>query len=180
LKIEIGGGRNPKEGYKNVDIIEEADYVCNLEHESLPFKDESVKKIYSHHAFEHIENTIFLMNECWRVLKWGGLLHIIVPHKDCTLAWQDPTHKVYWTEENMKFYCGDYLKKYSLDYGIAACFKQIKNKVTAPDNRPEYFKQIEFALVKSKEKFDNFDYDILLDNISDHKRYIRIYGEDLY
>jgi len=161
IKIELGGGRNPKPGYKNVDIIPEADFQCNLEFDNLPFENETINEIYTHHTFEHIENIIKVMNECWRVLKFGGKMIVVVPHLNCTLAWQDPTHKRYWNEESMKFFCGKYLKKYKLDYGIKCCFRLIKNKVTIPDNRPKYFKEIEFILEKDKEYLNKVDYNLI-------------------
>jgi ubiquinone/menaquinone biosynthesis C-methylase UbiE len=158
MKIDIGGGKNPKHGFKVVDIIPEADFCINLETESLPFEKESITEIYSNHTFEHIQNVIHLMNECWRVLEWEGKLEVIVPHKDCTLAWQDPTHVRFWTEENMKYFCGEYLKKHKLNYGIRCCFKMLKNEITAPDGRPEYFKQIHFVMIKDKNYAQEISY----------------------
>ena len=147
MKIDIGGGRNPREGYKCLDIIDEADFKCNIEHERFPFEDDSVEKFYSHHCLEHIDNISHVMNEVYRCLALGGTFSIYVPHKDCVLAWQDPTHKRYFVEESFKFFCGEYLKKYKLLYDIKCCFKKIEVETTAPDNRPEYFREI-FALLQ--------------------------------
>lgn len=162
MKIDIGGGHNPKAGFKSVDLIKDADYVCNIEKEKLPFEDESVEEIYSHHTFEHISNIIHLMNECWRVLKWNGRLEIIVPHIDCVLAWQDPTHKRYYNTESMKFFEGTYINKYKLDYGINCAFKKIicQKKIikekTDTDNLEDktYFTEIHWILEKNKDYYE--------------------------
>lgn len=47
----------------------------------LPFSDASVDFIYSSHAFEHFLYTqaLALTKECFRVLKSGGVLRIVVP-----------------------------------------------------------------------------------------------------
>lgn len=148
LKIDLGGGRNPKEGFVCVDQIPEAEYQVDLESGSLPFDDGAVDEIYSSHTFEHIENIIPLMNECWRVLKDNGKLEIHVPDFRSMLAWQDPTHKRYWTSESMKFFCGEYLMKYSLDYGIKCCFRLSNVEMYAPTGDVEYCSMIYFVLVK--------------------------------
>ena len=58
------------------------DIVFNLcEFSRLPFRDGTVKCIYASHVFEHISiyKTQLLFNECFRVLKAGGYMRIIVP-----------------------------------------------------------------------------------------------------
>ena len=45
------------------------------------FKNESVDIVYSSHTFEHLtyEETTFVLKECYRILKPGGLIRVIVP-----------------------------------------------------------------------------------------------------
>jgi predicted SAM-dependent methyltransferase len=47
----------------------------------LPFNDAEVDYIYSSHMFEHLtrDELIFVLKECYRVLKTGGVLRIVVP-----------------------------------------------------------------------------------------------------
>lgn len=69
-KLDLGGGHFPKhDGYINVDIVE-GDVVCDVQ-EGLPFEDNSVERIWSHHLIEHLyENKIpFVLSECYRVLQ---------------------------------------------------------------------------------------------------------------
>jgi predicted SAM-dependent methyltransferase len=156
IRIDIGGGKNPKKGFLSCDMIKTADVICDLETGRIPLPNESVDEIYSNHCFEHIENVVNVINECWRVMKWGSRLEIHVPHKDCVVAWQDPMHKTFWVKESMKNFCGEYLVKYKMDYGIRCAFKQISNNEVVPDGRPEYIKEVHFILEKNKEYSDKF------------------------
>jgi len=47
----------------------------------LPYEDYSVDYIYSSHLLEHLtrEQAIKLLKECYRVLKRGGIIRIVVP-----------------------------------------------------------------------------------------------------
>lgn len=87
----------------------------------LPFGDDTADEILADNVLEHIApgpDSIFAMNECYRVLKPGGLLTIIVPDARSEAGWQDPTHlrafvprsALYWTT------CNPYAKSYG-----AAC-----------------------------------------------------------
>ena len=47
----------------------------------LPFADNSVYYVYSSHTFEHFtyEESAQIAQDCWRVLRSGGILRIVVP-----------------------------------------------------------------------------------------------------
>ena len=47
----------------------------------LPYPDDAVDKIYSSHMLEHLERERgeLLLRECFRVLKRGGILRLVVP-----------------------------------------------------------------------------------------------------
>ena len=165
LKIDIGGGRNAENGFKTLDMIEESDFICNLEKDRFPFEDESVSEFKTNHTFEHIDNIIHVFNEVWRTLQWDGKITIKVPNKDCILAWQDPTHKRFWTTESFKFFCGEYLKKYKLDYGIKCCFKiesieSYAGKTSNPLGK-KYFEEIKVVLIKEQDHYKKVGYPII-------------------
>jgi ubiquinone/menaquinone biosynthesis C-methylase UbiE len=71
-KAEI---RNCGEAMK-VDIIASGD--------KLPFEDESYDFIISSHVLEHFPDPIKALKEWYRVIKPGGYIFAIVPHKDRT------------------------------------------------------------------------------------------------
>ncbi len=61
-----------------------ADWSCVIQcdvSKGLPYKDKSVDKIYSSHFLEHIpqDKAIRVLKECYRVLKTGGIMRLVVP-----------------------------------------------------------------------------------------------------
>lgn len=73
----------------------------------LPFPTGSIESIISHHALEHIgEGFLRLMDECYRVLKPGGVMRIIVPLFPSLTAVEDPDHKRYFMEGTFETFCG--------------------------------------------------------------------------
>lgn len=74
----------------------------------LPFPDNSIKSIISHHFMEHVgDGFIGLMDECHRVLEPGGILRIIVPLFPSRTAVEDPDHRRYFMEGTFETFCGD-------------------------------------------------------------------------
>ncbi len=73
----------------------------------LPFPDGSIESIISHHCMEHVaDGFVRLMDECYRVLKPGGLLRVIVPLFPSKSAVEDPDHKRYFMEDTFQTFCG--------------------------------------------------------------------------
>jgi SAM-dependent methyltransferase len=65
----------------------------------LPFPDNSIESVISHHALEHIgPGFMRVMDEVHRILKPGGLFRIIVPAYPSHAAVADPTHVRYFCE----------------------------------------------------------------------------------
>lgn len=81
--------------------------TCKSTAGMLPFPDESIESIISHHMMEHIgAGFLNLMDECYRVLKPGGVLRIIVPVFPSTSAVQDPDHKRYFMADTFMTFEG--------------------------------------------------------------------------
>ena len=78
LNIGSGQGRIVP-NVKNLDIIPgpSVDYVGSAE--SIPLDDETVDLIVTQEAFEHIQNPDKAINECFRVLRRGGVIYFQVP-----------------------------------------------------------------------------------------------------
>jgi predicted SAM-dependent methyltransferase len=86
LKINLGSGSRPLEGFVNVDALADApgvDVVADIT-ERLPFDDASAEVVYASHILEHFPHgdTPRLLAEWRRVLRDGGLLLIGVPDLD--------------------------------------------------------------------------------------------------
>lgn len=107
MKLDLGGGKNKIPGYINVDKYPEyADVIADLE-EGLPLPDRSVDVINASHIFEHINNFVPLMNECWRVLKDDGFLMACVPTYPGRMAVNDPTHVRFFTPDTFAYFVTD-------------------------------------------------------------------------
>jgi len=82
LKINLGSGKDYRNGFVNIEknTLLKADIHLDLEKDRLPFKDSSVDFILIKHTLEHITNIVHLLNECHRILKKDGNIHIEVPN----------------------------------------------------------------------------------------------------
>ena len=78
--------------------------VCDIEKESLPYPDSTVDEIYSSQVFEHLRDLNSVMDECHRVLRPNGLLHIVVPYWSSEGAFRDPTHVRFFSEKSFDYW----------------------------------------------------------------------------
>jgi predicted O-linked N-acetylglucosamine transferase (SPINDLY family)/predicted SAM-dependent methyltransferase/glycosyltransferase involved in cell wall biosynthesis len=82
-KLHIGCGKNIFPDWINIDIEANSpgvDLICDVRGE-LPFNDGSCSLIYNEHVLEHltVEEGLFFLKECRRVLQPGGTLRIAMP-----------------------------------------------------------------------------------------------------
>lgn len=82
LRINIGCGHIPVEGYLNIDKrgIPNVDIVA--EAYNLPFENKSISEIYSSHLIEHFPMEEFrrvILPYWYNLLKFGGLFRAILP-----------------------------------------------------------------------------------------------------
>ncbi|MFC1984225.1 methyltransferase domain-containing protein [Chloroflexota bacterium] len=97
VKVDIGCGNNKKKGFIGIDVMlsSDADIVSDIGKYGIPLKSNSVDEIFSFHFLEHIENTLFIIEEMYRVLKPNGIVELVVPHFSNvdSYHWM---HKTYW------------------------------------------------------------------------------------
>jgi predicted SAM-dependent methyltransferase len=83
LKLHVGSGSSPLEGWTNIDVAAADGVDCALDvRRGLPFDD--VDFIFAEHFLEHLtlaEGNVFL-HECRRVLRPQGVLRISTPNLD--------------------------------------------------------------------------------------------------
>lgn len=73
----------------------------------LPFENDSIRSIISHHALEHVgAGFIPLMDDIYRVLEPGGTFRCITPLFPSTSAVADPDHCRYFMEDTWISFCG--------------------------------------------------------------------------
>ena len=106
LKINLGCGLQYLPGYVNCDCLEHvrADKHFDLNLFPYPFEASSADEIFMDNVLEHLDDIPKVMAELHRVLRPGGKLQIIVPYAKTDWAFQDPTHKHYFTERSMDYF----------------------------------------------------------------------------
>lgn len=95
-KLNLGCGKTIKEGWINVDLIENegVDVVWDLnKFPYKPFKDNEFDYILLDGILEHLDNPEKVIQELWRISKKGAEILITVPHFSSWQAWGDITHK---------------------------------------------------------------------------------------
>jgi len=102
LRLDIGCGKNPREGFTGVDAIDFGQkYVLNVaekvkdKFKRWPWRDGSVEEVHCSHFVEHLkpDERIHFVNELYRILVQNGKASIIVPHYASERAYGDLTHQ---------------------------------------------------------------------------------------
>jgi predicted SAM-dependent methyltransferase len=105
LRILNLGCGSSSYGDDRVDFIKTptTTLVWDLE-KGIPFPDETFDEVYSRNLLEHMRNVGFHLDECFRVLKKGGMVDITTDNAECTRYYWGGTHT------------GRYEKKHSGDH----------------------------------------------------------------
>jgi len=107
MKLNLGSGPIKKEGYLNIDAVEDVDVKLDLR-KSLPFDVNSVDEIFASHVIEHFskEEWKVVKKDWYRVLKFGGKLFIECPDfpKMCKDFLDEPNHERKWNYRIMPIY----------------------------------------------------------------------------
>ncbi len=97
MKLDIGCGKNKREGFHGVDQYEMdgVDTVLKVGTDLWPWEDESVEELHASHFLEHLtqKERVHFMNEAFRIMKPGTKATIITPHWASNRAYGDPTHQ---------------------------------------------------------------------------------------
>ncbi|PZF87192.1 methyltransferase domain-containing protein, partial [Micromonospora deserti] len=72
---------------------------------SLPLADDSVDVLFAVHILEHLIDFLPLVDECHRVLRPGGVLHVMSPWWGHVNAVADPTHVRLLDVQTVKAIC---------------------------------------------------------------------------
>lgn len=106
--LDIGCGINCQTGFVGMDKrkLPGVQIVHDAERFPWPLDDGSCEVIAASHLIEHIKPwlQIDFMNECWRILKPGGVLMISTPYATSFGFQQDPTHCTSWNEATPRYF----------------------------------------------------------------------------
>lgn len=135
----------------------------------LPFPNESIESIVSHHFFEHLSSDAFinLIDDCYRVLVPEGKLRIIVPMFPSFSAFESSDHKMllshdsftdFWGREGQEHWHESFAKPYTkarfrqtaIDYTPATQIG-VENDVFIVDGKRKKFITIDDIFPKARE-----------------------------
>lgn len=133
VKIDIGCGKNKKEGYIGIDIDPNSDADIIASALNLPFDDSSVDEVYSSHLVEHFspEEAQKFFDEVYRILKKGGTAYLKID-RDWTkkrLLAKDPTHKHRYEKKELLEMIDRFSKKEIRDKIYFLRFYQPRRKI---------------------------------------------------
>jgi SAM-dependent methyltransferase len=105
--LDLGCGAVKQfDGNIGIDRIQAkgVDVIANLE-DGLPIASESIGRVFAVHVLEHIVDLRGLLWETHRILKPGGLLHVLVPNWRFVNSVADPTHVRFFDLQTFKAFC---------------------------------------------------------------------------
>jgi len=132
IRVDLGCGGRKRNDFPPFIGIDAAyypgvDIVRDVEKQGIPFGDNTIDFIFSSHFMEHVGNLIFVIEECWRVLKRKGILEMICPKHDTPYAFANPDHKRFVHPALWEYWCSkDDMDKKA--YGIKARFELLRNE----------------------------------------------------
>lgn len=107
MKIDLGCGRSPKDGYIGVDLVPEAHVQMDILAYLETLATDSVDSVRANHSLEHLSKTVFLksMYEILRVCKPGARIDVAVPYWSQSVNLGNPYHQILFTEHTFRFFC---------------------------------------------------------------------------
>lgn len=79
-------------------------YIADdLDDSDLLQKPDCFDRIEMISVIEHLDNPLHAVDECWALLKVGGILVLKYPHKDSFTAYDDLTHRKFLTEYSFDY-----------------------------------------------------------------------------
>ncbi len=103
----LGAGSQKFPGVIGIDSLPKSDLVWNLDERPWPIPSSTADACVSFHCFEHVADLIGVMDEAHRILKPGGRLVFEVPYFRHPGAFQDPTHRRFFTGDSASYFCAN-------------------------------------------------------------------------
>lgn len=110
MRLNLGCGHQILDGWINLDRSDFGQQVVRDVTRGLPFSDGTFDEILADNLLEHIppgDDSVFVMNEIYRVCKPGAKVTVIVPHAFSQGAHQDPTHCNYFVPRSALYWNQD-------------------------------------------------------------------------
>ena len=132
LRLNLGAGWRPIEGYINQDLVKlkGIDLTFDLNKFPWPLEDNCADEIRMHDVLEHLDDVCAVMKEIHRVLKPGGTANILVPHWNSNGPTFDPTHKHGFGYTTFEYFCKGYRPMFHYYFDFQ--FQSLKRHIHLP------------------------------------------------
>lgn len=134
VKLDLASGQTPREGFQSVDLYApRVDHRVNLRSFPWPWADASVDELHTSHFVEHLpmcevkqggrrKDLLFaFFDECFRILKPGAAMTVIVPALKTVRAFMDPTHRRFIPQETFLYLNAEWRRVNKLDHYQVDC-----------------------------------------------------------
>ena len=122
--LNLGSGRRKMAGAVNLDISDQvgADVVHDLTVMPWPLPSDAFREVHAQDVVEHLNDTVRVMEEIYRVCRNGARVHITVPHFSSANAYTDPTHRRLFSYFSFDYFDADHAFGFYSD----ARFKRVR------------------------------------------------------
>ncbi len=123
-KLNLGCGKDIKEGYVNVDLVQlpGVEKIVDFDKVPYPFDDNTFEEVYNKHVLEHTKSLLKTMEEIHRICKPGAKIKIICPYFAGHGAYNDPTHTRFFAYRTFEYFNEN-------GYYSKAVFKTLKRRM---------------------------------------------------
>jgi len=164
-KLDLGCGIKKQDGYIGIDtgnfkpIYPKDEFIMGNVFKILPsIKSGTVENIYSNQFIEHIPKDKFIpfMNQCWRILKVGGIFECIFPPaitaegKPNGEFYADPLHVNAMLPGTFACFSNEYRKAVFKEYGTDYRGYGIKTNFDIVEAKFLNIAQVDIKLEKKK------------------------------
>lgn len=108
--LDLGCGSTKRPGSIGVDRQRRSatDVAADLDRIPYPFRESSADEIHLDNVLEHLDDVVATMEELYRIIRPGGLVHIVVPYFRSRWAVVDPTHRHQFSVGSMSYFDRDH------------------------------------------------------------------------
>ena len=87
-KLQLGAGQNILAGWFNTDYFPRENIFFLDVTKTFPIPSASFDFVFTEHHIEHIsyKNAVFMLKECFRILKPGGVIKVITPDLESSIS----------------------------------------------------------------------------------------------
>jgi ubiquinone/menaquinone biosynthesis C-methylase UbiE len=112
--LDVGCGDSKVDGAVGIDrfSLQGVDIQHNLNEMPWPLDDNDFDRIIFSHAISHLDDICAVMEECFRILKKGGIIEIVAPHFSSDNFYTDPTHVFSMGYRSMNYFVDNIDFKY--------------------------------------------------------------------